>query len=100
MLKSFGLSMEYGEHVRKEERDEKVSIKSGDGLPAEEMPRKGLKDASPYDTGRDVKFHRPFSKKSQDAYIKYMDKHECSYRCPAEGCENLPGFTYFGRLLQ
>lgn len=29
-----------------------------------------------------------------------MDKHERPYRCPAEGCENLPGFTYSGGLLR
>lgn len=29
-----------------------------------------------------------------------MDKHERPYRCPAAGCENLPGFTYSGGLLR
>lgn len=29
-----------------------------------------------------------------------MDKHERPYRCPADGCENLPGFTYSGGLLR
>jgi hypothetical protein len=29
-----------------------------------------------------------------------MDKHERPYRCPAVGCENLPGFTYSGGLLR
>lgn len=33
-------------------------------------------------------------------YSKHMDKHERPYRCPAEGCENLPGFTYSGGLLR
>ncbi|KAG5912911.1 hypothetical protein E4U42_001726, partial [Claviceps africana] len=31
---------------------------------------------------------------------KHMDKHERPYRCPATGCENLPGFTYSGGLLR
>lgn len=31
---------------------------------------------------------------------KHMDKHERPYRCPAAGCENLPGFTYSGGLLR
>lgn len=31
---------------------------------------------------------------------KHMDKHERPYRCPALGCENLPGFTYSGGLLR
>ena len=29
-----------------------------------------------------------------------MDKHERPYRCLAEGCEKLPGFTYSGGLLR
>jgi hypothetical protein len=29
-----------------------------------------------------------------------MDKHERPYRCAADGCENLPGFTYSGGLLR
>ncbi len=29
-----------------------------------------------------------------------MDKHERPYRCKAEGCEKLPGFTYSGGLLR
>ncbi|KAF4459428.1 fungal specific transcription factor [Fusarium albosuccineum] len=64
--------------------------------------------------GRDVvkqadgKFHCPlddckeevrtFSRKCE--WNKHMDKHERPYRCPAEGCENLPGFTYSGGLLR
>src|SRR6187551_983752 len=31
---------------------------------------------------------------------KHMDKHERPYRCLAEGCEKLPGFTYSGGLLR
>lgn len=31
---------------------------------------------------------------------KHMDKHERPYRCEADGCENLPGFTYSGGLLR
>ena len=31
---------------------------------------------------------------------KHMDKHERPYRCQAEGCEKLPGFTYSGGLLR
>lgn len=34
------------------------------------------------------------------SHSKHMDKHERPYRCPAEGCENLPGFTYSGGLLR
>jgi hypothetical protein len=29
-----------------------------------------------------------------------MDKHERPYRCPSDGCESLPGFTYSGGLLR
>jgi hypothetical protein len=29
-----------------------------------------------------------------------MDKHDRPYKCPAEGCEKLPGFTYSGGLLR
>ncbi|KAF4979497.1 hypothetical protein FZEAL_4317 [Fusarium zealandicum] len=56
----------------------------------------------------DGKFHCPmddckeevrsFSRKCE--WNKHMDKHERPYRCPAEGCENLPGFTYSGGLLR
>ncbi|KIL96604.1 hypothetical protein FAVG1_01348 [Fusarium avenaceum] len=58
--------------------------------------------------GADGKFHctqddckeeiRVFSRKCE--WNKHMDKHERPYRCPAEGCENLPGFTYSGGLLR
>ncbi|KAF9880803.1 fungal specific transcription factor [Colletotrichum karsti] len=33
-------------------------------------------------------------------WSKHMDKHERPYRCGAEGCEKLPGFTYSGGLLR
>lgn len=33
-------------------------------------------------------------------YRKHMDKHDRPYKCPAEGCEKLPGFTYSGGLLR
>ncbi|GKT44973.1 transcriptional regulator CBF1 [Colletotrichum spaethianum] len=33
-------------------------------------------------------------------WSKHMDKHERPYRCAAEGCEKLPGFTYSGGLLR
>ncbi|GAO18892.1 hypothetical protein UVI_02046070 [Ustilaginoidea virens] len=56
----------------------------------------------------DGKFHCPlddckeevraFSRKCE--WNKHMDKHERPYRCPAMGCENLPGFTYSGGLLR
>ncbi|KAG6004957.1 hypothetical protein E4U21_000580 [Claviceps maximensis] len=56
----------------------------------------------------DGKFHCPldeckeevrtFSRKCE--WNKHMDKHERPYRCPAAGCENLPGFTYSGGLLR
>jgi len=29
-----------------------------------------------------------------------MDKHDRPYKCPSEGCEKLPGFTYSGGLLR
>ncbi|KAF4637592.1 hypothetical protein G7Y89_g487 [Cudoniella acicularis] len=29
-----------------------------------------------------------------------MDKHDRPYKCPADGCEKLPGFTYSGGLLR
>lgn len=29
-----------------------------------------------------------------------MDKHDRPYKCPASGCEKLPGFTYSGGLLR
>lgn len=31
---------------------------------------------------------------------KHMDKHDRPYKCPEEGCEKLPGFTYSGGLLR
>jgi hypothetical protein len=31
---------------------------------------------------------------------KHMDKHDRPYKCPADGCEKLPGFTYSGGLLR
>ncbi|KAM4057495.1 zinc finger domain-containing protein [Hirsutella rhossiliensis] len=56
----------------------------------------------------DGKYHCPlpdckedvnaFSRKCE--WNKHMDKHERPYRCPADGCENLPGFTYSGGLLR
>jgi len=33
-------------------------------------------------------------------YSKHMDKHDRPYKCGAEGCEKLPGFTYSGGLLR
>ncbi|KAH7149163.1 hypothetical protein B0J13DRAFT_298790 [Dactylonectria estremocensis] len=56
----------------------------------------------------DGKFHCPLDdcKEEQRAFArkcewnKHMDKHERPYRCPADGCENLPGFTYSGGLLR
>lgn len=33
-------------------------------------------------------------------WSKHMDKHDRPYKCPAEGCEKLPGFTYSGGLLR
>ncbi len=41
---------------------------------------------------------RQFARKCE--YNKHMDKHERPYRCSAEGCEKLPGFTYSGGLLR
>ncbi|KAJ6437192.1 fungal specific transcription factor [Purpureocillium lavendulum] len=58
--------------------------------------------------GPDGRFHctisdckeelRSFTRKCE--WNKHMDKHERPYRCPADGCENLPGFTYSGGLLR
>ncbi|KAK5662995.1 hypothetical protein OQA88_6409 [Cercophora sp. LCS_1] len=31
---------------------------------------------------------------------KHMDKHDRPYKCAADGCEKLPGFTYAGGLLR
>lgn len=33
-------------------------------------------------------------------FSKHMDKHDRPYKCPSEGCEKLPGFTYSGGLLR
>ncbi|KAI1437785.1 hypothetical protein GGR50DRAFT_604307 [Xylaria sp. CBS 124048] len=33
-------------------------------------------------------------------WSKHMDKHERPYKCLAEGCENVSGFTYSGGLLR
>ncbi|KXJ91023.1 hypothetical protein Micbo1qcDRAFT_163748 [Microdochium bolleyi] len=41
---------------------------------------------------------REFSRKCE--WSKHMDKHDRPYKCPAEGCEKLPGFTYSGGLLR
>ncbi|ODA80751.1 hypothetical protein RJ55_03710 [Drechmeria coniospora] len=58
--------------------------------------------------GPDGKYHctiaeckdeaRVFSRKCE--WNKHMDKHERPYRCPVDGCEMLPGFTYSGGLLR
>ncbi|KAI5462104.1 hypothetical protein BGZ63DRAFT_354978 [Mariannaea sp. PMI_226] len=56
----------------------------------------------------DGKYHCPLDDCKEDTraflrkceWNKHMDKHERPYRCPAEGCENLPGFTYSGGLLR
>jgi hypothetical protein len=37
---------------------------------------------------------------AQCEWSKHMDKHDRPYKCPAEGCEKLPGFTYSGGLLR
>ncbi|KAM7196502.1 hypothetical protein V8F20_006976 [Naviculisporaceae sp. PSN 640] len=41
---------------------------------------------------------REFGRKCE--WNKHMDKHDRPYKCPAEGCEKLPGFTYSGGLLR
>ncbi|KAI6464625.1 hypothetical protein MCOR16_001532 [Pyricularia oryzae] len=41
---------------------------------------------------------REFSRKCE--WNKHMDKHDRPYKCTAEGCEKLPGFTYSGGLLR
>ncbi|KAH8671436.1 hypothetical protein BX600DRAFT_459047 [Xylariales sp. PMI_506] len=41
---------------------------------------------------------REFNRKCE--WSKHMDKHDRPYKCPADGCEKLPGFTYSGGLLR
>ncbi|KAI1270606.1 hypothetical protein F5Y18DRAFT_17700 [Xylariaceae sp. FL1019] len=41
---------------------------------------------------------REFARKCE--WSKHMDKHERPYKCQAQGCEKLPGFTYAGGLLR
>lgn len=41
---------------------------------------------------------KEFSRKCE--WNKHMDKHDRPYKCAAEGCEKLPGFTYSGGLLR
>jgi hypothetical protein len=41
---------------------------------------------------------RDFGRKCE--WSKHMDKHDRPYKCPAKGCEKLPGFTYSGGLLR
>ncbi|KAI1005949.1 hypothetical protein K3495_g2278 [Podosphaera aphanis] len=41
---------------------------------------------------------RVFNRKCE--WSKHMDKHDRPYKCPSEGCEKLPGFTYSGGLLR
>ncbi|KAG0646294.1 Cell wall transcription factor ACE2 [Hyphodiscus hymeniophilus] len=41
---------------------------------------------------------RSFGRKCE--WSKHMDKHDRPYKCPADGCEKLPGFTYSGGLLR
>ncbi|CRK38442.1 Cell wall transcription factor ACE2 like protein [Verticillium longisporum] len=56
----------------------------------------------------DGKFYCTFPGCTEDTQVfgrkcewsKHMDKHERPYRCAAEGCEKLPGFTYSGGLLR
>lgn len=35
-----------------------------------------------------------------NVHLQHMDKHDRPYKCPSEGCEKLPGFTYSGGLLR
>lgn len=53
-LKSLGVNVEYGEHVREEELNETAKINSEDEFPAVVAPQSGGKDASQYDAGRDT----------------------------------------------
>ncbi|EPQ66318.1 Bgt-1830 [Blumeria graminis f. sp. tritici] len=41
---------------------------------------------------------RTFNRKCE--WSKHMDKHDRPYKCPSEGCDKLPGFTYSGGLLR
>ncbi|KAL1840224.1 hypothetical protein VTJ49DRAFT_707 [Mycothermus thermophilus] len=41
---------------------------------------------------------REFVRKCE--WNKHMDKHDRPYKCGAQGCEKLPGFTYSGGLLR
>ncbi|UKZ52003.1 hypothetical protein TrVGV298_005770 [Trichoderma virens] len=53
-LKSLGVKVEYGEHVREEGHNEKASINSEDEFPVEATPHQGGTDVPPYDAGRDA----------------------------------------------
>ncbi|PFH60447.1 hypothetical protein XA68_10922 [Ophiocordyceps unilateralis] len=90
------------------------ALGSKDPSPGIGSPSSAARNKAITKPGRDVakqsdgKFHciqpdckdevRAFSRRCE--WNKHMDKHERPYRCPAEGCENLPGFTYSGGLLR
>ena len=50
------------------------------------------------------KIHNPALHRAESrltlTHSKHMDKHDRPYKCAAEGCEKLPGFTYSGGLLR
>ncbi|KAL7785521.1 hypothetical protein V8C37DRAFT_412904 [Trichoderma ceciliae] len=54
VLKDLGVSVQYGEHVREEELDERASINFEDEFPTAGTPQQGANDAAPYDAGRDA----------------------------------------------
>ncbi|KAL7950406.1 hypothetical protein V8C42DRAFT_306387 [Trichoderma barbatum] len=53
-LKSLGVSVEYGEHVREEEQNKGASINSEDGFPAEAAGQQEAKYVPQYDAGHDA----------------------------------------------
>jgi hypothetical protein len=54
MLKDLGVNVQYGEHVREEEENERAPINSEDEFPTTVPPQQEGKDAAQYDAGRDA----------------------------------------------
>lgn len=50
--------------------------------------------------GKSRLLYAPCRKVTKTVCSKHMDKHDRPYKCLAEGCEKLPGFTYSGGLLR
>ncbi|KAL7938978.1 hypothetical protein V8C35DRAFT_289782 [Trichoderma chlorosporum] len=71
-LKSFGVNIEYGEHVREDEPNEKASINSEDEFPSEATSQQRSKGEPQYDAGRDPwnsTSHPPAEKQRQVSEI-------------------------------